>query len=134
VAVGAIALVAGVGLYLLAGGPQTVSPSTQTGQIVTSLGLAGRIHLDVNAAVVEELFFRGLLIERLITITGRTWLAGVISYVAFVGGHIPGSGLTLALTGDAVGALALVLLYLLRRNVAVCMVAHAVMDVTVVLA
>jgi hypothetical protein len=69
--IGVLALVVGIALYLLVnGGPQT-DASTQTGQILRALGLAGRIHLDVNAAVVEELFFRGLLIECLIRIFGR---------------------------------------------------------------
>ena len=81
-----------------------------------------------NAAVVEELFFRGFLIERLIALTGRSWLAGLASYLIFVGSHIPGSGLGIVITFDVVGTAALVGLYLLRRNLYVCMLAHAVLD------
>jgi membrane protease YdiL (CAAX protease family) len=134
--IGVLALVVGVALYLLVnGGPQT-SASTQTGQILRTLGLAGRIHLDVNAAVVEELFFRGQLIECLIRIFERRWLAGAVPFVLFVGSHyLTGSAsLVQTLTINLVSGLALVSLYLRRRNVLLCMIAHAIMDVTVVFA
>jgi membrane protease YdiL (CAAX protease family) len=134
--IGGLALVVGTALYLLVNGGSQTDASTYTGQILRTLGLAGRIHLDVNAAVVEELFFRGLLIECLVCIFGRRWLAGVVSFALFVGSHYLSGSASLAqtLTADAVGGLALVSLYLLRRNVLLCMLAHAVMDVVVVFA
>jgi membrane protease YdiL (CAAX protease family) len=133
--VGALTLCVGGGLYLLVHGPG-IDAGTQTGQFMNTLGLAGRIHVAVNAAVVEELLFRGLLIERLIRLFGRLWPAGVISFALFVGGHYLTGSASLAqtLTIDVVGGLALVWLYLLRRNVLLCMLAHAVADVIVVFA
>ena len=131
---GGLALCVGGSLYLLVHGPGF---DAGTGQFMNTLGLAGRIHVAVNAAVVEELFFRGLLIERLIRLFGRRWLAGVISFVLFVGGHYLGGSASLAqtLTATLVGGVVFVSLYLLRRNVLLCMLAHAVNDViTVVVA
>ncbi len=133
--IGGLTLCVGGGLYLLVHGPG-IDAGTVTGQIMSTLGLAGRIHVAVNAAVVEELLFRGLLIERLIRLFGRPWLAGVISFVLFVGGHYLTGSASLAqtLTIDVVGGLAFVWLYLQRRNVLLCMLAHAVADVIVVFA
>jgi hypothetical protein len=56
--------------------------------------------------------------------------------VLFVGSHYVSGSASLAqtLTIDGVAGLALVSLYLLRRNVLLCMLAHAVIDVTVVFA
>jgi membrane protease YdiL (CAAX protease family) len=131
--VGVLTLVAGVTLYALVQGPQPET-GTQTAQILDSLGLAGRLHLIVNAAVVEELFFRGFLIERLIRLGASPWLAGAVSFVLFVGGHLSGGGLVQTLTLVAVGSLGFVLLYLLRRNVITCIATHAVTDLLVLLA
>jgi membrane protease YdiL (CAAX protease family) len=132
--IGGVALCVGGGLYLLVHGPG-FDAGTVTGQIMNTLGLKARIHVAVNAAVVEELLFRGLLIERLIRLFGRPWLAGAISFVLFVGGHYLTGSASLAqtLTVDVVGGLALVWLYLLRRNVLLCMMAHAVGDIITVL-
>jgi membrane protease YdiL (CAAX protease family) len=80
------------------------------------------------------LFFRGFLIERLIRLGISPWLAGAVSFVLFVGGHVAGSGLVQALTLVAVGSLAFVLLYLRRRNVITCITTHAVTDLLVLLA
>jgi membrane protease YdiL (CAAX protease family) len=120
-----LALVVSVTLYgLVAGtGPDQQSPS---GRIVASLSVAGSIHLIVNAAVVEELFFRGFLMERVIDLTRRPWLAALVSYVVFVGSHVPGSGGATALTMVAVGSLLFVGLYWVRRNLLLCVGAHAI--------
>lgn len=66
-----LGIVVGGGLYLLAYGPG-FTPGTQHAQEVCTLGLAERIHVDINAAVVEELFFRGLLIECLMRLFQAT--------------------------------------------------------------
>lgn len=126
-------VVVAYGVYFALQGDQ-VDESTQTGQIITSLPFVQLIHLVVNAAVVEELFYRGFLIERLVDLTKRPWLACAISYVLFVGGHIPGSGLTATLTLTAIASLTLVGLYLWRRNVLLCVCAHLIFDAPILLA
>ncbi|MBF8184842.1 CPBP family intramembrane metalloprotease [Nonomuraea sp. K274] len=120
-----LAPVVGFSLYALVAGPGP-DQQAQSGQIIASMSVAGAVHLIVNAAVVEELFYRGFLMERLIDLTGRPWLAALVSYVVFVGGHLPGSGAATTLTVVAVGALLLVGLYWVRRNLLLCMGAHAI--------
>lgn len=124
-----VTIVVGGGLYLLVHGPG-FDASTQHGQVMT-LGVLGRLHVDVNAAVVEEFFFRGLLIERLIRLGARPWLAAAVSFVLFVGSHYFSNSASLAetLTATAVAGLAFVLLYLRTRNVGATMIAHAICDV-----
>ncbi|GAA1616138.1 type II CAAX endopeptidase family protein [Nonomuraea maheshkhaliensis] len=119
-----LALVVSVTLYglVMGTGPDQQSPS---GQIVASLSVAGSVHLIVNAAVVEELFFRGFLMERVIELA-RPWLAALVSYVVFVGSHVPGSGGATTLTMVAVGSLLFVGLYWVRRNLLLCIGAHAI--------
>lgn len=131
-AAGLLALLVFVPIYLLWHGPG-FDASTQTGEVVRSLGLAGRAQVAINAAVVEELFFRGVLIERLVRIVGRPWglwLAAAVSFVLFVGLHYASGSASLAQTvaGDVPGGLALVALYLLRRNLPACVIAHSVMN------
>jgi membrane protease YdiL (CAAX protease family) len=131
-----LGIVVGDGLYLLVHGTG-FNAGTQHAQVVYTLSLGERIHVDINAAVVEELFFRGLLIESLIRTFGKRWLAGMVSLVLFVGGHYVTGSASLAetLTATLVGGLVLVSLYLLRRNVLLCMLSHAILDaVNVVIA
>ncbi|QBD76462.1 CPBP family intramembrane metalloprotease [Ktedonosporobacter rubrisoli] len=128
-----LALNTGLNLLLTAFGVPA-DTSSITGQIITSLSLAGHLHLIANAAIYEELFFRGLLMECLIRIFNRPWLAAIVSYALFVGGHYLSGSASLArtLTVVGVGTLVLVGLYVLRRNVTLCMITHAIMDSIVV--
>lgn len=123
-----VTIVVGGGLYLLLHGPG-FDAATQHGQVM-SFGVLGRLHIDINAAVVEEFFFRGLLIERLIRISGRPWLAGLVSFVLFVGSHYLSNSASLVetLTATAVAGLAFVLLYLRTRNISATVIAHAICD------
>lgn len=134
VVVGLVAVGAGTGLYVLVHHGAGVDKGTQIGLIFATLGIAGRAQVAINAAVVEEAFFRGLLVERVIWLTGRPWLAAATSLVLFVGSHyVTGSSsLLLTLTGDLVGGIALVALYMLRRNLVTNTLAHAVLNLYVV--
>jgi len=127
--VGITLLAVGVslGLSLLVHVPQ-LSAHTQTAQIISTLSWPEKIHLIVQNAPVEELFFRGFLIERVIMATRRPWVAGGVSFVLFVVSHFSGSGVVLTLVGLALPSLVFVLLYLWRRNIFLCMLAHAISD------
>jgi membrane protease YdiL (CAAX protease family) len=125
-----LTLVAGVALYaLLAGGGS--GQDSQSGQIMAGLSVVQSVHLIVNAAIVEELFFRGFLMERVIDLTRRVWPAALVSYVVFVGSHVPGSGWATTLTMVAVGSALFVGLYWLRRNLPLCVGAHAVTNLLI---
>ncbi|QLY28683.1 CPBP family intramembrane metalloprotease [Nocardia huaxiensis] len=123
----AAALITGILLYSLVGG----GGDTQTSSIIDSLSVIAAIHLIVNAAVVEELFFRGLLMERVIELTGRPWLAALASFVVFTGSHIPGSGWATALTMTAAGAALFAGIYWWRRNLVLCIEAHALSNLPI---
>jgi membrane protease YdiL (CAAX protease family) len=116
-----------LGLSLLVHAPQAAA-QTQTAQIISTLSWPEKIHLIVQNAPVEELFFRGFLIERVTTLTRRPWLAGAVSFILFVASHFSGSGILLTLAGIALPSLVFVLLYLWRRNIFLCMLAHAISD------
>lgn len=108
--------------------------NTQTGQIVTTLSVLGKLHLILNAAIVEELFFRGFLIERANNILRNIWLAGFLSFILFVVSHIEGSGVLHSLLPVALGTIVFVILYIKRRNLFTCIGAHAISNLIMLLA
>ncbi len=120
---GWLGVIVGIGLFLLV---QRFQPGVATAadQVIDRLSWLGQLNLILNAAIVEEVFFRGLLIERMTAITRRVWVGGVVSFTLFVVVHLAGSGLTESLTIVAVSTLVFTLLYLWRRNLVLCMVAH----------
>lgn len=126
---GVTLFVVGVSLGLsLLFNTQHYAAQTQTAQVISTLSWPEKIHLIIQNAPVEELFFRGFLIERVATLTRRPWVAGVVSLVLFLVSHVPGSGVVPTLVGLALPSLVFVLLYLWRRNIFLCMLAHAISD------
>lgn len=86
-----------------------------------------RFALVTRAAVAEELLFRGYPIERITELTGRRWLAAVISWAAFTYAHLSSwGGAQLVVAGY--GGVILTVLYLWRRNLWVNMIAHWIGD------
>src|SRR5579875_642482 len=83
--------------------------------------------LVISAAVFEELFFRGYLIERLEMVAGSTWFAAGLSLMLFAFGHLPAWGPAGAVRYLVWGAF-VTALYLLRRNLVVCMMMHLAQD------
>ncbi|MCH9648434.1 MAG: CPBP family intramembrane metalloprotease [Deltaproteobacteria bacterium] len=79
----------------------------------------------VTAGVVEELLYRGFLVERLALLTRNRWSAGALAIAVFTLVHIPFWGLVGALFTGFGGAL-LTLLFLWRRDLWANMVAHSV--------
>jgi len=77
--------------------------------------------------VLEEVFYRGYLIERITSLTGKTWLAGIVSWMAFTSVHFKffGVGPTFEAGVFAAG---LVLVYLRERSVWPCIVVHGLND------
>lgn len=86
-----------------------------------------RFLLVTRAAVVEETLFRGYGIERLQELTGSPWLAGIATYLLFVGAHLNGYG-WLQLCGVGTSAAVMTLLYFWRRDLLSNMVAHWLID------
>ena len=81
----------------------------------------------VLVAGIEEWFYRGYAIERLAAITGSYWLAGGISLTVFAIVHLPLWGVGPALTTVVSGGI-LTVLYVLRRDVLMLILAHIATD------
>jgi membrane protease YdiL (CAAX protease family) len=86
-----------------------------------------RFFLVTRAAVSEEILFRGYPIERIEELTGRRWLAALLSVAAFTYAHLAGWGAAQLIVA-AFGGVVLTALYLWRRNLWVNMLAHWIAD------
>jgi membrane protease YdiL (CAAX protease family) len=81
----------------------------------------------VRAGVVEEIIFRGYAIERLETLTGSVWAAGIVSAAVFIAVHLGSWGYA-QLIVVAFGAATLTVLYSVRRDLPSNMLAHFLTD------
>lgn len=79
--------------------------------------------LFITGTLVEEVFYRGYLIERLSTLTGRRWLAAIISWFLFSLVHLKFFGLGPTIDVSVLAAV-LVLLYLKEGSLWPCIVLH----------
>jgi len=79
------------------------------------------------ASIFEELYFRGYLIERFEIVTGKTWIAATASLILFAAGHLPSWGPAGVVRNLVWGAF-VTALYLLRRNLIVCIMMHFLQD------
>ncbi len=86
-----------------------------------------RLFMLTTAGIVEEALYRGFAIERLTALTGRRWLAALIALAAFIAAHLPFWGLGGVAT-PLVGGGFFTLVYLWRRDLIACMVAHLAVD------
>lgn len=125
---GAAVMVAGMAFIYLVIFPALglLAKEEQMGD-VKALPLWLRIGLVTRAAVFEELFYRGFAIERLADLTGRRWLAALISLGMFTIAHLGYWGWTHLIVAGF-GGLVLTALYLMRRDLASNMVAHWLTD------
>ena len=125
---GAMVMVAGMAaIYLLVFPRLGLSPNEATTTAVMATPTWFRVMLVLRAAVFEEIFYRGFMIERLTELSGSRLLAALISLLAFTLAHLNGWGAPhLMIAGF--GGVVLTALYLLRRDLASNMVAHLLTD------
>lgn len=81
--------------------------------------------LFLTGTFLEEIFYRGYTIERLISLIGKSWLAGVVSWVAFTFVHMKFFGLGPTLDVGVLSA-GLVMIYLKERSIWPCIVVHGI--------
>lgn len=86
-----------------------------------------RVLLVLRAAVVEEILFRGYLIEKVRQVTGNVWIAILCSVAAFTYAHLAGWGVVHLLPVAAAG-LIFALLYAWRRDLPSNIVGHFLAD------
>jgi membrane protease YdiL (CAAX protease family) len=86
-----------------------------------------RVLMVLRAAVVEEILFRGYIIEKVRQLTGSVVLALALSVLTFTGAHFAGWGLVhlIPVFGTAV---VFALLYVWRRDLPSNMLAHFLTD------
>lgn len=89
--------------------------------------LALTVAIAVTAGITEEIVFRGYLFERLVDLTGRSWMAAGGSFLLFVAVHAPfwGAGATLQI---AAWALVVTAIYWRTRRLLPCIVMHVLND------
>ena len=83
--------------------------------------------LFLTGTFLEEVFYRGYLIERLTSLTGRRWLGAVTSWLAFTFVHLKFFGLGPTLDVGILSA-GLVILYLKERSIWPCIIVHGIND------
>jgi uncharacterized protein len=84
-----------------------------------------RVVVALSSGVVEELLYRGYLVERLATLTGRLSWRGAIATVAFAAAHVPFWGPGPALAADLPFGAVMVAFYLWRRDLFANAAAHS---------
>jgi membrane protease YdiL (CAAX protease family) len=125
---GAFAMVAGMALIYMFLFPMLgLSTNEPTMAAVKAMPLWFRVLVILRAAVFEEIFYRGFMIERLTELTRRRWLAATFSLTAFTFAHLSGWGWAHLMVA-AFGGVILTGLYLLRRDLASNMIAHFLTD------
>jgi CAAX protease family protein len=84
-----------------------------------------RIVEGATGGFVEETLYRGYAVERLSSLTGRAWIGGALSALAFGAAHIPRWGLGFALTADLPFGIVMTIFYLWRRDLLANALAHS---------
>lgn len=102
------------------------SYATKTSNL-QSLSLALKIAIVLRAAIFEEVFYRGFMIERLNAIFGSRTAAAALSWAAFTAAHLGYWGWGSILLAGFGGAV-LTGLYLWRRDLVSNVIAHGLTD------
>lgn len=84
------------------------------------------ITTPIVAGVTEEILYRGYAIERLSFLTGRRWIAGIVAGAAFLLTHWSWGATQMIIVAFA--TVILTGLYMWRRDLLCCMIAHGLAD------
>jgi membrane protease YdiL (CAAX protease family) len=83
--------------------------------------------LFITGTFLEEVFYRGYVIERITLLTGKRWFGGLISFLTFTFVHLKFFGLGPTLDVSILSA-SLVILYLKEKNIWPCIIIHGIND------
>jgi len=81
--------------------------------------------LFITGTLLEEIYYRGYLIEKLILLTQNKWIAAIVSIVLFIVVHVKFFGWGPALEVGVI-SIALALIYLKYRNIWPCIILHGI--------
>ncbi len=128
--IAAIASTAVMGVYFAVIVPRfhlDISSSLAAQQLILHTPFWFRVLLVLRAAVVEELLYRGYLIEKILQISGQGRLALICSVGAFTIAHLSGWGAAHLIPVAIIGAI-FALLYIWRRDLGSNWVGHFITD------
>ena len=127
-ALGALLMVGGMAfIYMVLFPALGLSPNEPGTAEIKALPFWFRVLIILRAAIFEEIYFRGFMIERLTEIVRSRWGAAAISLAAFTFAHLGYWGWAhLMIAGF--GGIVLTGLYLWRRDLAANMIAHLLTD------
>jgi membrane protease YdiL (CAAX protease family) len=95
--------------------------------LIKGYGLATLFGLFLTGTFLEEVFYRGYLIERMTILTRHRWVAAFVSWLLFTLVHLKFFGLGPTIDTSVISA-ALVLLYLKEKSIWPCIVVHGIND------
>ena len=101
--------------------------NAKASEVVLDWPLPFRIAVAAAAGVIEETLYRGYAIERMTAIIGRRWLAAFLALAGFALAHVPFWGWA-GIATPLVGGAFFTVLYLWRRDLIACIVAHSTID------
>ena len=96
--------------------------------MIKGYGFATLFGLFLTGTFLEEVFYRGYLIERMTILTRHWWIAAFVSWLLFTLVHLKFFGLGPTIDTSVISA-ALVLLYLKEKSIWPCIVVHGINDV-----
>ncbi len=103
----------------------------EVAQLFVSQPIPVLLLIALRAAVVEEVLYRGYAFERIYDLTKSKWLAALVPVIIFTLAHIAW-GVGHLVFVFIVGGL-FMLVYILKRNLALLMIAHFTTDVLALL-
>jgi membrane protease YdiL (CAAX protease family) len=95
--------------------------------MIKGYGFATLFGLFLTGTFLEEVFYRGYLIERMTILTRHRWIAAFVSWLLFTLVHLKFFGLGPTIDTSVISA-ALVLLYLKEKSIWPCIVVHGIND------
>jgi membrane protease YdiL (CAAX protease family) len=95
--------------------------------LIKGYGFPTLFGLFLTGTFLEEMFYRGYLIERMTTLTGHRWAAALSSWLLFTLVHLKFFGVGPTIDTSVISA-ALVLLYLKEKSIWPCIVVHSIND------
>jgi membrane protease YdiL (CAAX protease family) len=95
--------------------------------LIKGYGFATLFGLFLTGTFLEEVFYRGYLIERMTILTKHRWAAAIVSWLLFMLVHLKFFGVGPTIDTSIISA-ALVLVYLKEKSIWPCIVVHGIND------
>lgn len=84
--------------------------------------------LFLTGTFVEEIFYRGYIIERVTDLSGRRWVAGIVSWLTFTLVHLGFFGIGPTLEVGVIAAI-FVIIFILAKSIWPAIIVHGISDI-----